>query len=71
MSDELQTSELEAFLKQLAHVAATGGDVRACVADTAVCKPSNITAVIAGDGSGVIWSRNHSHHEQLTDAPPL
>lgn len=52
-----KTSDLQEFLVELADVAASGGDVRAHIADTAVVKPDNITAVVDGDGSGVIWER--------------
>lgn len=53
-----KTSDLQEFLVELSDVAASGGDVRGHIADTAVVKPSNITAVVDGDGSGVIWERD-------------
>lgn len=75
MSENEQTSELEQFLQQLAGIAETGGDVRAYVADTAVPKPGNITAVLDGSvGGGVIWERKPDggrtcQRAQLPDAP--
>ena len=58
MNGEEETSALEEFVKELARVAATDGDVHAYIADTAVRKPANITAVLDGDGGGVIWARD-------------
>lgn len=50
-------SELEAFLMRLSAVAASGGDVRAAVADPNTPKPANVPAVIDGSGGAVIWQR--------------